>query len=357
MRESAQTTSEATSLPRCAVLCGSRKRKLSPTLDRDSIGIGKGSETCWTESTRELSQEWPLDTTAVSAGFDLSSVNGSSRSMDFNSWFSIQVHPQTSTRPQDSQKTFLPSLITSSVGTRGDETTQKKLRAVLLNSETNTLNDNEKWLDEHDYDLRDKAIRDFMKNYRIPIEKGSNTEFSVLKKKWNRGERSFYSHSLLAVKDGCGRATTKYFNARFKALEEAVGRYFLITSNKGKEKRKNATRGDFVFIDPGVRTFLTCYDLNENVVEVGSGAVVRVSKVLHHRRRLQGWRLFGTTKDGKTFKGHISGWVRESSHSRGHAQEGGDVSVRQLRQYIPPEAQLPHVPEAQQEVKGVHGHH
>ncbi|KAK9318661.1 hypothetical protein V1524DRAFT_444535 [Lipomyces starkeyi] len=165
-----------------------------------------------------------------------------------------------------------------SVGTRGDETTQKKLRAVLLNSETNTLNDNEKWLDEHDYDLRDKAIRDFMKNYRS-------------KKKWNRGERSFYSHSLLAVKDGCGRATTKYFNARFKALEEAVGRYFLITSNKGKEKRKNATRGDFVFIDPGVRTFLTCYDLNENVVEVGSGAVVRVSKATrlaalrNHKRR------------------------------------------------------------------------
>ncbi|KAK9256945.1 hypothetical protein V1507DRAFT_167190 [Lipomyces tetrasporus] len=32
--------------------------------------------------------------------------------------------------------------------------TQKELRAVLLNSETNTLDDNEKWLDEYqEYDL------------------------------------------------------------------------------------------------------------------------------------------------------------------------------------------------------------
>ncbi|KAK9487144.1 hypothetical protein V1527DRAFT_481527 [Lipomyces starkeyi] len=126
---------------------------------------------------------------------------------------------------------------------------------------------------------------------------------------------------------------------------------------KRERERENATRGDFVFIDPDVRTFLTCYNLNENVVEVGSSAVEKVSKMLHTGGGYKGWWLFGTTKDGKTFKGHISGWVRESSPSRGHAQEGGDVSVCQLRQYIPPEAQLPHGPEAQQEVKGVPGHH
>ncbi|KAK9325150.1 hypothetical protein V1517DRAFT_315541, partial [Lipomyces orientalis] len=74
--------------------------------------------------------------------------------------------------------------------------------------------------------------------------------------------------------------------------------------NDGEEKTKSATRGDFVFIDPGVRTFLTCYDSNENVVEVGRCAVVRVYKV--------DWRLFGTTRNAKTFEGPISGWARES---------------------------------------------
>ncbi|KAK9237020.1 hypothetical protein V1525DRAFT_330712, partial [Lipomyces kononenkoae] len=37
----------------------------------------------------------------------------------------------------------------------------------------------------------------------------------------------------------------------------------------------------------GVRTFLTCYDSNENVVEVGKDAVVRVSKLLYRQRKLQ----------------------------------------------------------------------
>ncbi|KAK9374653.1 uncharacterized protein V1513DRAFT_445563 [Lipomyces chichibuensis] len=56
-----------------------------------------------------------------------------------------------------------------------------------------------------------------------------------------------------------------------RLLRKRSGRYFLITPNKGKEKRKSATPGAFVFIDPGVRTFLTCYDSNENIVEVGRG--------------------------------------------------------------------------------------
>ncbi|KAK9390033.1 hypothetical protein V1515DRAFT_592695 [Lipomyces mesembrius] len=55
-----------------------------------------------------------------------------------------------------------------SVGTRG---MKQELRAVLLNIETNTLSDNEKWLGEYEYDLTDEAIRDFMKNYRSNVAK------------------------------------------------------------------------------------------------------------------------------------------------------------------------------------------
>ncbi|KAK9320137.1 hypothetical protein V1517DRAFT_330292, partial [Lipomyces orientalis] len=73
----------------------------------------------------------------------------------------------------------------------------------------------------------------------------------------------------------------------------------------GKRRGKVQHKGDFVFIDPGVRTFLTCYDSNENVVEVGRCAVVSVYKV--------DWRLFGTTRNAKTFEGPISCWAREST--------------------------------------------
>ncbi|KAK9236131.1 hypothetical protein V1525DRAFT_389788 [Lipomyces kononenkoae] len=45
----------------------------------------------------------------------------------------------------------------------GAQRYNKELRAVPLNSKTNKLKDSEKWLDEYQYDLKDEAIRDFMK--------------------------------------------------------------------------------------------------------------------------------------------------------------------------------------------------
>ncbi|KAK9429846.1 hypothetical protein V1505DRAFT_372777 [Lipomyces doorenjongii] len=46
---------------------------------------------------------------------------------------------------------------------------KQELRAVLLNIDTNTLSDNEKYLGEYEYDLMDEAIRDFMRNYRSNV--------------------------------------------------------------------------------------------------------------------------------------------------------------------------------------------
>ncbi|KAK9320138.1 hypothetical protein V1517DRAFT_348451 [Lipomyces orientalis] len=191
MRESAQAARQMTASGKTqTTVRGSRKRKLSPTFDQALIGI---AENFWRASTRELSQEWSLNTTTVSAG-----VCGSYRSIESNSWFSIQVHPQQLTRSPNSRKTFLPSLITSPRKMMADEQqrtdggadgggnkirarkirlfpttsqketlrqwfgtqrhiynkcvalvregmkpTQKELRAVLLNSGTNTLDDRE----------------------------------------------------------------------------------------------------------------------------------------------------------------------------------------------------------------------
>ncbi|KAK9325448.1 hypothetical protein V1517DRAFT_177160 [Lipomyces orientalis] len=254
MRESAQTTRPTISTGNVQTsMHGFRKRKLSLTLDRASIGMAEN----WRESTLELSQEWPLNTTTVSAD-----ACGSPRSIESNSWFSIQVHPQKRTRPPSSWKTIRLSIITSPQNTMADEQqptegraskmraqkirlfpttsqketlrqwfgaqryiynkcvaavragmkpTQKELRTVLLNSETNTLDDNEKWLDQYEYDLKDEVIRDFMKyrsnmakyqkdkkdkkpfTLRFRSKKAPTHSLWVLKKKWNGGERSFYS--------------------------------------------------------------------------------------------------------------------------------------------------------------------
>ncbi|KAK9318572.1 hypothetical protein V1522DRAFT_427687 [Lipomyces starkeyi] len=143
---------------------------------------------------------------------------------------------------------------------------QKELRSVLLNSETNTLDDNEKWLDQYAYD-KDEAIRDFMKNYKSNMAKykkdkkpftlkfrskqAPTQSLSVLKKKWNRGDGSFFSSIFSPSKMAAAESLPKILTRDSRLLRKRSGRYFLITPNKGKEKRKGATPGAFVFIDLG----------------------------------------------------------------------------------------------------------
>ncbi|KAK9323412.1 hypothetical protein V1517DRAFT_352257 [Lipomyces orientalis] len=266
------------------------------------------AENSWRESTLGLSQEWSLNTTTVSAG-----VCGSPRSIESNSWFSIQVHPQKRTRPPCSRKNMRLSKMRArkirlfpttaqketlrqwfgaqcyiynkcvAVVRAGMKPTQKELRFVLLNSETNTLDDNEKWLDQYQYDLKDEAIRDFIRRIRSHL---------LLRLRSNKAptqslSRYFYSSIFSSSKMAAAEPLPTILARDSRLLRTQLGRYFLIVPNDGEEKRKCATRGDFVFIDPGVHTFLTCYDSNENVDEVGRCAVVRVSKLLHHRRKLQ----------------------------------------------------------------------
>ncbi|KAK9364918.1 putative transposase DNA-binding domain-containing protein [Lipomyces kononenkoae] len=293
---------------------GSRKRNLHPTFEDDSV---RPRKTFWTEATREISQEWPL----VSG----SSVSGSSRNVESDSWFPIQVHPQTSAPAPISQKSFLPSLLTQQSAdcdghkmralkirlfpTKSQKETLRQwfgtqqLRAVLLNSETNKLDDTEKWLEEYEYDLKDEAIRDFMKNYSSNMAKYKNTKkpftlkfrskyaptqnLSVLKKKWNR-KLGFYSSIFSPSNMAAAEQLPTKLERDSRLLRTLSGKYFLVRPSVAKKDRGRApTRGSFVFIDPGVRTFLTCYDSDANVVEVGKDAVVRVSKLLHRRRRLQ----------------------------------------------------------------------
>lgn len=53
----------------------------------------------------------------------------------------------------------------------GLKPTLKQLRATLLTSKTNTLGQAERWLDEYEFDLKDEALRDFMKNYNSNMAK------------------------------------------------------------------------------------------------------------------------------------------------------------------------------------------
>lgn len=47
----------------------------------------------------------------------------------------------------------------------------------------------------------------------------------------------------------------------------------------GEEIARKTPAKKFIFIKPGIRTFLTSYDSGQNVVEIGRDAVVRIEKL------------------------------------------------------------------------------
>ncbi|CCE91598.1 uncharacterized protein TDEL_0D00140 [Torulaspora delbrueckii] len=55
----------------------------------------------------------------------------------------------------------------------------------------------------------------------------------------------------------------------------------------GEEITRDEGREKFIFIDPGIRTFLTGYNSGQNVVEIGKNAFVRIEKLKHRRHKLQ----------------------------------------------------------------------
>ncbi|KAK9385329.1 hypothetical protein V1515DRAFT_608766 [Lipomyces mesembrius] len=201
----------------------------------------------------------------------------------------------------------------------GMKPTQKELRAILLNSDTNTLNDTEKWLGQYAYDLKDEATRDFMKTYvsNMAKYKKARKPFTLLFRSKNAQTQSLiglFSSIFSPSNMAAAEQLPKCLETDSRLLRTQLGHYFLVVRSRvKKDKGKGATPGDFVFIDPGVRTFLTCYDSNENVVEVGQAAVVRVSKLLHRRRKLQS-RLAALRdhKKRQNLRRHISDWVKES---------------------------------------------
>ncbi|KAK9242568.1 hypothetical protein V1506DRAFT_547175, partial [Lipomyces tetrasporus] len=129
-----------------------RKRKLSPTLVRNSIGIGKGSDNFWREFTRELT---------FSEGLDLSSVSGSYRSIESNSWFSILVYQQKSTRPPNSRR---PSCRQGG----GNKVRAWKIRLFPLFPTTSQKETLRQWFgtQRYIYNRSVALVREGMKQYR-----------------------------------------------------------------------------------------------------------------------------------------------------------------------------------------------
>ena len=173
----------------------------------------------------------------------------------------------------------------------------------MLNRDTNILEPQEQWLNDYNYDLKDEALRDLVKNYSsnmarfkkmgVPFKLKFKTKsapvqtLSVLKKHWNKGKKTFYSNIDPSSSMRAAEPLPEEFPRDSRLQRTGRNKYYLIVPMAGEEIVRKSPAEKFKFIDPGVRTFLTGYDSNQTVVEIGKDAVVRIEKLKRRRPQLQ----------------------------------------------------------------------
>ena len=124
-------------------------------------------------------------------------------------------------------------------------------------------------------------------NSKFNTKKAPVQTISVLKKHWNKGAKSFYGPIFSSSKIRGAESLPEEFPGDSRLQRTRNNKYYLIVPMVGEEIARKSHAEKFIFIDPGVRTFLTGYDSNQTVVEIGKDAVVRIEKLKRRRPQLQ----------------------------------------------------------------------
>lgn len=191
-----------------------------------------------------------------------------------------------------------------SVMKTGVNPTQEELRKRVVNN--NNFEAFNTWMLNYDYDLRDEAMRDFVKNIDSNKAKGKSFEMrykskrdhkqsiSVLGKKWNK-PKNFYSPVFNPSKLVSSEDLPTQLKYTSRLVHTASNKYFLCIPQPTELQSDNQAHKNMIFIDPGQVDFATCFDPSGKIVVCGEGDSSRIAKLLHWRRKL-------TSKISKTQK-------------------------------------------------------
>ena len=206
----------------------SRKRKSSQMSGPASTGNAEDLSTFWRGFTRRISAEWSLPTETVSVDSESNLLNGFLRNTMCNSWFStrLMMKDHNSTAQRSSLRILLQLLISSlqettacePASTDGKEepclvrgrqirlfpTAEQRetlrkwmgMQRFVYNHALSNISSGEweanlkflrevfiknknlvgslEWLKEYDFDLRDEALRDLIKNYKSNFARRSS---------------------------------------------------------------------------------------------------------------------------------------------------------------------------------------
>jgi len=199
----------------------------------------------------------------------------------------------------------------------------KNLRNKFVNN-SNYETEN-KWMQEVNYDIRDEAIRDLKDNFNSNFAKKEYFEIkyrtrkknsvSVLGKHWahKKGEYSKVFKNL-----NCEKPLPKNLKYSSRIIKTETNEYYIciprlliIKSNyenqitRPNKELKRYNQSDrclksIISIDPGVRTFMTCYDPNGCIIEFGKNDIGMLARLNHHKFKLQS--RIKTSTHSKSYK-------------------------------------------------------
>jgi putative transposase len=215
--------------------------------------------------------------------------------------FKIKVYPDT-TQKQTLKKWFgvrrwIYNTCLRKIKNGSVEATIKSLRTHVINNQN--FSENNTWMLDYEYDLRDEAVRDLLKNIKSNKEKGkkytlkymnkkNNSEsLSVLSKKYNK-RNNFYSSIFKPIHLKSSEKLPETLNYDSRLIKTRTNNYFLCIPRPLELQSENQAHNNMIFIDPGVRDFLTCYDPSGKIITIGKGDSIRIAKLLSYKRKLQG---------------------------------------------------------------------
>jgi len=175
---------------------------------------------------------------------------------------------------------------------------KKYLRSKFINN-INYKNNNTWMLDVH-YDIRDEAMNDLLKNYTSNFAKSKNSgkkftilykskknrkdSIAVLSKYWNNSS-GMLSKTLTSMMKG-HQKLPKVLNYDCRLIKNENNQYYLCIPEPLEHFECENQTPKIISLDPGVRTFMTGYDLSGQVLELKKNSS-KIGVLLHHKKKLQ----------------------------------------------------------------------
>lgn len=179
----------------------------------------------------------------------------------------------------------------------------KKLhRLKLVNNELYAETDKQ-WVLETPYNIRDEAMNDFLKAVATNLRRAEPFEMKFRSKKHRQVESIVIHHkywkdgSMYPTLFGRGRLKSAHpippelgYDSRL--LRTRLGKFYLVVSkpmvvrSETQAPETSHVHSGVVSIDPGVRTFLTCYDPSGKIIEWGVGDMSRIHRLCRHLNKL-----------------------------------------------------------------------